>query len=158
MDPVQASAARNLQALPSVKRRFRRGQKNALNVFIIQDALANGHATFPTDLSDDASMAIDGVMLRSDRLIGAMSWGAESWEKPPDYIEMLGTTAVHEIGHWLGLLHTFTGSCGYDDPGDLIKDTTPQVQIEARFDERCESRTCDGERFPDHNFMGYADE
>ena len=72
-----------------------------------------------------------------------------------------GATATHEVGHYLGLLHTFNqGQCiagdinqgsppGCNVMGDLICDTEPEAS--PVYD--CDSRgTCD-QRDPIHNFM-----
>ena len=68
-----------------------------------------------------------------------------------------GKTAVHEVGHWFGLLHTFQGSsCDPTDPGDYIEDT-PQQSVStdgcpAGKDSCPELQGLD----PIHNFMDYS--
>jgi hypothetical protein len=65
----------------------------------------------------------------------------------------LGRIGCHEVGHWLGLLHTFEGfSCTGD--GDEVDDTPPELTF--AFD--CEERdTCPGGLGdPIHNFMEYS--
>ena len=68
-----------------------------------------------------------------------------------------GKTAVHEVGHWFGLLHTFQDtSCAPDDPGDYIDDT-PQESVST---DGCPAKKkscpdCPGVD-PIHNFMDYS--
>ncbi|KAI9368642.1 hypothetical protein BJX61DRAFT_537100 [Aspergillus egyptiacus] len=68
-----------------------------------------------------------------------------------------GGTAIHEIGHWNGLLHTFEGeSCSHDNEGDYIADT-PQESVPTdgcpvRKDSCVDSPGVD----PVHNFMDYS--
>ena len=69
----------------------------------------------------------------------------------------LGKTAVHEIGHWFGLLHTFQdNTCTPGDPGDYIDDT-PQESVST---DGCptakDSCTALTGADPIHNFMDYS--
>lgn len=70
----------------------------------------------------------------------------------------LGRTVTHEVGHYLGLYHTFAGGCsspsGCNQNGDLICDTNPESS--PNFSP-CTRTTC-GSPDPTNNYMDYSDD
>ncbi|HEY5921503.1 MAG TPA: M43 family zinc metalloprotease [Kofleriaceae bacterium] len=79
-----------------------------------------GYATFP---SDEAGGPEDGVVLNWV-YVGRNAPGGEPYDQ--------GRTATHEVGHYLGLYHTFQSGCGSSTApftsGDLIGDTAREAQ------------------------------
>ena len=64
---------------------------------------------------------VDGVRVRADSIPGAKSKKGMN----------LGRVVVHEVGHWFGLLHTFSGGrC--DSVGDF-NDDTPQQRMPTSY-------------------------
>jgi hypothetical protein len=73
---------------------------------------------FPVGNPDTKTFLLDGVVSHLASLPGATVEGYEAYNH--------GTTTVHEVGHWLGLFHTFEahdGDSGCEGPGDLVFDT-----------------------------------
>jgi hypothetical protein len=70
-----------------------------------------------------------------------------------------GRTATHEVGHYLGLFHTFDSGCGSASScyttGDRICDTASEAN--ARFGCPGNATSC-GTADPIHNYMDYTDD
>ncbi|MBJ01260.1 MAG: hypothetical protein CMK00_00155 [Planctomycetes bacterium] len=69
-----------------------------------------------------------------------------------------GRTATHEIGHYMGLHHTFEGGCGGGgcySSGDLICDTNPHSS--ATWGCPSSQQSC-GSQVPIRNYMNYTDD
>ena len=109
-----------------------------------------GYATFPWWLAETPQL--DGVVLHHASFPNSPTpWVQQPW--PFD----LGMTAVHEIGHWCGLYHTFQGGC--EAPGDDVTDT-PFEEGPAAGCPIDQPSSCPGEtRFnPVENYMDYSDD
>lgn len=126
-------------------RALHRGNRRTLNLYINGAGSASmpvlGFARFPWQQA--RSPKLDGVIVNHR----ALPWGRFT-----NYNR--GDTVVHEVGHWLGLFHTFQGGC--EGGGDLVRDTP----AEAGPADGCPvgRDTCLDDPGRDHvrNFMNYS--
>lgn len=88
---------------------LRQGGARDLNLYTAEPGAGMvGYATFPVDYT--AAPNLDGVVMLHSALPGGSS-------APYN----LGDQTVHQVGHWLGLYHTYQATCG--DAGDMVSDT-----------------------------------
>jgi hypothetical protein len=139
----------------AMKESLRRGGPGDLNIYTTNGDVFLGWATLP--FFYNFFPTYDGVVLWWAALPGTGLSGAAAEEPDGVLTYDQGDTGTHEVGHWLGLDHTFAGGCGH--PGDSIKDTP--AEAEPQF--FCAARdSCVGSPFPGMdpitNFMDYVDD
>lgn len=132
--------------------RLRKGGYDALNLYFLK-ALPNrvlGFCYFPvTPRPKPGSVYFDTDGCR------VVSWSMPGGSPGGEY--NLGATAVHEAGHWFGLMHPFQGT-DCTSRGDYVADTpaqkTPSYGCPVTKDSCPDQKGLDNVR----NFMDYSDD
>ena len=138
-DRFYNDAWHNDRSSSKYRKATRLGGADALNIWLVEfDYL--GIATFPWDFAKQSG--VDGVRVHWDSVPGGSILNYN-----------LGETATHEVGHWLGLYHTFQGGC--TETNDEVTDTPAQSSPTngcPAGNDTCALPGLD----PIHNYMDYS--
>lgn len=114
--PLHVDARDNVKSIPGARWDY----KKYLNIWVVSSILDQsgsggttlGYAYLPSSVPF-GNTGNDGIVIRSD-YVGAIGTGSTTGA---------GRTLTHEVGHYLGLLHTFQDGCS--GSGDYCDDTPP---------------------------------
>lgn len=140
-DPESGSIAIEL----AMKSALKQGDAADLNIYSTSGYGYLGFAYYPSITASNRFEVLDGVLIHYGSLPGGFIGPYND-----------GYTATHEVGHWLGLAHTFEQGCiGH---GDFVDDT-PAMEIPTSGCPRGEDKdTCprDAGLDPIENYMDYS--
>lgn len=134
-----------------VKSLIRWDNTKYLNVWVVAyvrsptgnpDFISGGFAYLPWSLPN--TNAVDGIVVRADGLTSNSS-----------------SVLTHEVGHYLGLSHTFNNSCGGSNcttSGDRVCDTPPVTEASSGCNTSANTCSNDNPNRPDQveNYMDYS--
>ncbi|KAI0020339.1 hypothetical protein F4780DRAFT_791981 [Xylariomycetidae sp. FL0641] len=130
-----------------MKKSLRQGSYSDLNIYFLGNLGGGllGYSYFPTNAREGSNdFYYDGCTILAQSVPGGSAAPFN-----------LGGTAIHEVGHWMNLYHTFQGGCS--GSGDMVDDTPSEKSAASGCPTGRDTCPASGDD-PIHNYMDYTDD